>query len=229
MMLQYEAQNNTFISQRFRVSEKYFDDFIINFVNKCRKKQICAGLLYHQADMYARQGNEEKSLYFVKRLKRDYADQFYVDQGHANAIVNRLKIVTGNPAPLFSVKSLTGDSLKLVDYAGKFVFIDFWGSWCGPCLGELPHLRQLSKAISNDKLQIIGLARDDSTKLVKFLEKEPLPYPNALADNDLLSKFGIAAFPTTILIGPNGKIVGKNLRGKNLVDLVKEKMDEWSK
>jgi peroxiredoxin len=134
------------------------------------------------------------------------------------------KVNVGMQAPSFTVESINGKNLQLEDYRGKYVFIDFWGSWCPPCLREIPNIKKLNKSIPSDSLQIIGLARDDPKALKAFLEKEKLMYPNAIADQKLLSDYAISSFPTTFLLAPDGQIIAKNLRGENLTALVRSKM-----
>jgi thiol-disulfide isomerase/thioredoxin len=215
------------INQALDFPKDYPYDFTLNFIKTCSDKDLCSGILYRVADHYAEADDPEKATYLINLLKNDYADEFYVGEGHADRILARLQIQPGVPAPGFAVKSVAGDSLNLLDFKGKFVFIDFWGSWCGPCIGELPNLKKLAKALPADQLQIIGLVEDDSTRFIDYLNKNPLPYPNALAGKTVLDQYGINRFPTTFLIDPDGNILAMDLRGENLVTLVKEKMSEY--
>ena len=140
-------------------------------------------------------------------------------------ISKRLK--PGVKAPNFEVTILSGKKTKLSDFTGKFVFLDFWGSWCGPCRGEIPNIKKLDKTIPKDKLQVLGLAKDDLKSLEDYIKKENITYPNALADEELISTYGITGYPTTFLIGPDGKIAAKELRGEKLVELVQEIMKDY--
>ena len=74
---------------------------------------------------------------------------------------------------------------------------------------------------------MLGLAQDEEKSVRQYIEKEKIDYPNALAGKKVLDAYGINAYPTMILIGPDGKIVAKNLRGMRMTELVKEKMDEY--
>ena len=108
------------------------------------------------------------------------------------------------------------------------IFIDFWGSWCGPCLGEIPNIKKLYASVSKEKLKVIGLAYDDVNALAKCIEENKIEYPNAIAPDKTLKEYGITAYPTTLLIDPDGRIIAKNLRGSNLVAAVQEKMDSFN-
>jgi len=208
--------------------DDYFYNFLIQFVKKSPKKTICTHVLYHSASDYAEYHEVDKTVFLINWLKNDYSDPFYVGEGHADKILASLHISEGKIAPDFAVQTLDGNEFKLSDFKGKFLFMDFWGTWCGPCLVELPNTRKLAQFISTDTLEIIGLVADDKEKkLREFLENDPLPYKNAIASEEVLKTYGINSFPTTLLIGPKGRILAKDLRGTQLVDLVKEKIDHY--
>ncbi len=209
------------------LSKDYFYNLIINYVKNCPDRRFCTSLLYSTGSEYATNGVSEKAIYLINWLKQDFADEFYVGGGLADAALNQLKVSVGQQAPDFAVQTLSGDSIQLSDLRGKFVFLDFWGSWCGPCIGDIPYNIELFKSFSNDQLQFIGMANDDANNLRAFIEKENIPYPNVLANDELLTRYGINAFPTTLLIDPDGKIIAKNLDEENLVELVQEKMKEY--
>lgn len=225
--LMYWTHRFPALTEKFQISRDYFYDFIIDFVKQTPNKRICAHILYQTAADLARNEQEEKAEFLINWLKQDFADDFYVGMGHADMVLAQLKVKIAEPAPGFAVVSLDGDSISLAKLAGKFVFIDFWGSWCGPCRGEIPNLRQLAQTIPPDSLQVLGLVSDTENAMRAYLKTDPLPYPNALAPA-AVTAYGINAFPTTFLIGPDGKIVAKNLRGEGLVKLVREKMAGYS-
>jgi peroxiredoxin len=138
-----------------------------------------------------------------------------------------LDVVVGSQAPDFDIVTLAGEEIKLSNLKGKFVFLDFWGSWCGPCRGEIPNMKNLYHSFARKDLIVLGIAEDDSTRLCEYIETEKIPYPNALASKEILTEYGISAFPTTLLIAPNGEICAKNLRGAELVDRVREQINSF--
>jgi peroxiredoxin len=215
------------VGEKIEFNESFPFEYILDFIENSKDTLLCSGILYRVADYYSEVNEPDKATYLINLLKSEYPDNIYSVEGHTDRMLARLKIQVGIEAPVFSVQSVEGDSLKLLDYRGKFVFIDFWGSWCGPCIGELPNLKKLAKTFSSEQLQIIGLAEDDSARFVSYLESNPLPYPNALAGKIVLNQYGINKFPTTFLIDPRGKIAAIDLRGEDLVTLVKEKMSEY--
>lgn len=90
---------------------------------------------------------------------------------------------------------------------GKYTLLYFWGTWCGPCTARLPQLKELFNA-HRDRLTVIGLACGDKKKRVKsYVKKKQISWDNALVNNNLTSKFNINAFPTYILLNPQGEVV----------------------
>ena len=125
--------------------------------------------------------------------------------------------------PFDAVNFQTGDAISLNDYQGKYLYLEFWGTWCGPCIAELPNLQAAYEETSRDQIDFLGVAEDRPKALSKFLEEKQLPWQQILADqeNDLVNLYGIRAFPTSFLIDQDGRIVAKNLRGSALTDTLK--------
>ncbi len=121
----------------------------------------------------------------------------------------------------FKAQTLDGEKIKLSNYKGKYVLLDFWGTWCKPCVGEIETLEKINSMFSHEDLAIIGIANDSKQKLSEFLEERPLPWvqiPQYKPDNDsILNTYHVSSFPTTFLLDKSGKIIDKNLRGKNLI------------
>lgn len=112
-----------------------------------------------------------------------------------------------------------GKKITLHQYKGKYLFVDFWGTWCPGCVQALPGLREIYAVADKKKVAFLSIAGHDSPeKLKKFLSKKPLPWLQILSDssNELIEKYHIEGFPTTVLIGPDGRVVAKNLQGKSL-------------
>lgn len=122
--------------------------------------------------------------------------------------------------PEFAGETLNGSKVDLADMQGKVVLIDFWGTWCGPCVAEFPALRLIYDAFHPHGFEIIGIAADEKETLQDFFTKvDPLPWAN-IADGDgaIAEKYGIKGFPTILIIDQEGKHVASNLHGKKLVD-----------
>ena len=124
---------------------------------------------------------------------------------------------SGQMAPLFEATTFDGRTVSLTDYRGKFVFLEFWGTWCGPCLQQMPKIKKVYETFKDDKnFVMLGMNLDwDAKKAAEGLNWPQLSLGN-MAESDIVSKYGIGEVPTSILISPNGKIVAKNLHSEQL-------------
>lgn len=123
-------------------------------------------------------------------------------------------------------KSVDGKSINLKDYRGKVVLVDFWGTWCGPCIASLPELEKLHKVLKEFGFEIIGVAADDGETLKEFFDSETkLPWQNIVDGEYAISeKYGVEAFPTTLIIDKEGKHVASDVGGQALFELLIEQL-----
>jgi peroxiredoxin len=139
----------------------------------------------------------------------------------AARIVLLSKIETGRQALDFTQQNVEGKTVSLASYRGKYVLLEFWASWCGPCRGENPNLRKQYQLYKDKGFEIIGVSLDhDKEAWKKAIEKDQLPWIH-LSDlqgwkNAVSTSYGIMAVPANFLIDPQGKIVAQNLRGEAL-------------
>lgn len=120
-----------------------------------------------------------------------------------------LALEAGDRAPAFDLPALDGKGdVKLSDYRGKVVYVDFWASWCPPCLTSLPELEELRKQMPASKFQIVAINIDEKPKkALRFLEKKPVGYPSASdPEGKLPEQFGLETMPTSYLIDQNGVV-----------------------
>jgi len=119
-----------------------------------------------------------------------------------------------------------GKVQKLSDYVGKgkYVLVDFWASWCGPCRGEIPTIIELYNKYAGDKFEVLGVATwDEPEDTKKAIEELGIKYPQIMnAQKAGSDAYGIQGIPQIILFGPDGTILKRDLRGDDMVKAVEE-------
>lgn len=124
-----------------------------------------------------------------------------------NAIASDPK---GQSAPDFALKDIDGKTVRLSDYRGKAVVVNFWATWCPPCKTEMPWLVDLENKYRSQGLEIIGVALDEASKeeIAKFAHDMKLNYSVVIGDDNTADAYGsVQMLPTTFYIDRNGKIV----------------------
>ena len=130
--------------------------------------------------------------------------------------------------PEISLKTPDNKTLNLSDLKGKFVLVDFWASWCGPCRRENPNVVKLFKKYRKKNFTVYSVSLDqDGTKWKQAIKMDNLIWPNHVSDlkgwnSAVVPTFNIQGIPYTILVNPEGKIIGVNLRGEELEDKLEQ-------
>lgn len=122
--------------------------------------------------------------------------------------------LVGQPSPVFAYENFKGGTTKLEDMRGKYVYIDVWATWCGPCRQEIPYLQEVEKKFHGKKIEFVSISVDqkkDYEKWKKMVGEKSLGGVQLFADkdwgSDFIRAYGIQSIPRFILIGPDGKIV----------------------
>jgi len=123
--------------------------------------------------------------------------------------------------PDFLEKDLNGEPLSLGQYKKKVVLVDFWATWCGPCVAELPNVIAAYQKYHAKGFEIVGISLDQSESALKaFIKDKNMTWPQYFDgkgwENKLSRQYGITSIPATFLLDGEGKIVAKNLRGPAL-------------
>lgn len=141
----------------------------------------------------------------------------------ASDIKKKNSTAIGNVAPDFAEPDATGNMIQLSSFRGKYVLLDFWASWCKPCRAENPNLLAAYNKYKSKNFTVFGVSLDDEKGRKAWLAamaQDKLPWPQVSELKGFESKaailYGISAIPTNFLLDPNGKIIAKNIEGKDL-------------
>lgn len=143
------------------------------------------------------------------------------------AAVRKLKLI-GNPLEIEGTL-VDGKKFDWSKYKGKVVLVDFWATWCGPCIAELPNVKETYEKYHDRGFDVVGISLDDDEQALKeFLEAEQLPWPILFSsdpkatgwEHPMASYYGVSSIPATFLVGRDGKVVTLSARGEELGQLV---------
>ena len=132
---------------------------------------------------------------------------------------------------LSQVVDLAGKPVSLADYRGKLVLLDFWATWCGPCITELPNLKEVYEKYHDSGFEIIGISLDsDEAALREFIKENRLTWRQVFDgkrwESPLVQQYGIRGIPAQFLIDQEGRVISVKARGKRLGDLIEAEIGD---
>ncbi len=128
-------------------------------------------------------------------------------------IDTRSSLIKGAKSKSFTLEDINGEMVSLEDFKGKYVYIDLWASWCGPCKAEVPHLAKLEGDYHDNNVAFVSISTDANKKQwEKAVAKMSLGGTQLIVgeDQSFLNAYRVKGIPRFILIDPNGCIVDKN-------------------
>jgi len=180
---------------------------------------------------YHGESNYDKAIKYARLLVETDANEWFVDHG-LGYLYEVESLQVGQKAPDFKSETLEGKILSLTELQGKFVLIEFWGTWCGPCYPEIPHLKNLWELHSDSNLVIIGVALDENEATVNnVINEQEMFWPQILQPDqfggELVDLFNVTGVPRMYLIDTQGVIIAKDLRGEEMVTEVDRLISEY--
>ncbi|MDE1192774.1 MAG: TlpA disulfide reductase family protein [Arachidicoccus sp.] len=204
----YEQQFDSLNNASTAINKQFIKDHPKSFVSLGLLQQIAYGMNYN--DLNTSFNSLDASVKNSSKGKK-YAEHL--------ALMG--KITEGNPAIPFTQNDVNGKPVSLSDFKGKYVLVDFWASWCGPCRAENPNVVKAYNKYKDKNFTVLGVSLDQSADSWKeAIAKDNLTWTE-VSDlkywkNEAAAKYGIQAIPANFLIDPNGIIIGHNLRGDDL-------------
>lgn len=169
-------------------------------------------------------GKKEEALALLAKVKKELSGHRMANQVNQflEQLSGQLNAPSAGDVIEISFTDLNGNKVDLAAMKGKVVLVDFWATWCGPCVAELPNVLEAYKKHHDKGFEIIGISLDqDKAALENFIKERGMPWPQYFDgkgwENSIAQKYSISSIPATFLIGKDGKVTASNLRGEALV------------
>ncbi|MEM6915975.1 MAG: TlpA disulfide reductase family protein [Verrucomicrobiota bacterium] len=172
-------------------------------------------------------GQKDKAKAFLTRVKSDYAGR--PEEPQIIQLLDQIGADLYLPGVgdeiEFAFTDLKGNEIDLALMKDKVILVDFWATWCAPCLAMLPELKEVYSTYRDEGFEVIGISLDESRKeLSEFVALHKIEWPHycdALgSENEIAQRYGIRQIPTTFLVGKGGRIIAADLRGEELVSAI---------
>jgi peroxiredoxin len=166
----------------------------------------------------------------------DFEDHVHLAVGQAITQANfdgieRYGVFKGDSAPHFAARALDGSLVDLEQLDGKVVLLDFWATWCAPCVHAMPYIQSAYEKLHERGFEVVGLSFDVEPRAVEvFAGREGLTWPMLWLEegdrSDVADLYGVSSVPTTFLIGRDGRVLAVDPYGGNLAKLIEAALEE---
>ena len=207
------AENNNFLAEKSLLEEKLFDIDVDDYNQETLDMKLAS--IESELSQFV-DSKQNLDTMVVNSSRKSIQASIKSYKGYLSELIAlRENLPAGTPSPTFEgYENHAGGTTSLVDLKGKYVYVDVWATWCGPCKVEIPHLKEVEKEFHDKNIVFVSISIDkakDHEKWVAMVSEKKLSGIQLFADNDWNSKvvkdYYINGIPRFILIDPNGNIV----------------------
>lgn len=208
-----------------------YNNYIKQAINNHPERFVRSIVVFQEIQRAYYKEDSSSVKYYYELMMNEFGDTQYANIAKQEYSLDK-KIIKGRKIPEFSIESIDDSTVIFTNesFRGKFFLIDFWATWCKPCVDEMKYLHKVYEKFKSDKFEILSISLDASVDAVKKFRKEKwdMPWLHSFTEgnftNDIVKKFEVVGIPKPILIDEAGKIlfVGNDLRGENLEKRISE-------
>ncbi|HEY8400268.1 MAG TPA: TlpA disulfide reductase family protein, partial [Cytophagaceae bacterium] len=221
--------------EELRKLEQYNDEFVVKYIDSIMPSYA----IFSMINFINPQTQLDQLVAIGERMKKEMPQYKYTQM--LTAEIEKMKVMreenelreknspvaVNKIAPDFTLKNPEGKEISLSSLRGKYVLIDFWASWCGPCRAENPNVVRMYNKYKDKDFEILGVSLDQDRKAwLKAIEKDQLTWKHVSDlggwQSSVVPLYQINGIPATFLLDKEGRIIAKNLRGKALEDKLEE-------
>ena len=202
---------------------EFFDYLADNLLDPKSRSEV----LLSKLRMKSRQEEyRDEAVQIARELVEMDAADFYVRQG-LGFLHEMESLNIGQKAPEFEAQTIHGEYVSLESLQGNYVLMEFWATWCGPCLPEIPYLKTLQEQYQDRNFKVLGFSLDrDRETLFRFIDEKQMEWPQIFLEDgwegELARKFNVSGIPRMYLLDPDGTIIARDLRGEEMVSEIEE-------
>lgn len=227
--LAFRGIRNAYRQSDERTEEDYID-LLQRLKGTLTHPRSKSALRIELGDYYMSIGQKQEAAKLYQEVVNMNADSIMVGLA-LNTLHEMESLSVGQQAPHFEATTVSGERIALSELRGNVVLLEFWATWCGPCIPEIPHFKNVWSEFRGDDFQLIGISLDESTETLKeFIEAEDITWPQIQQEDgsfdEITQLYSVNGIPRTYLIDRKGTIAAKDFRKEEIEKEVRRLMED---